>query len=29
MARTQTHEPETPMTRQEFLAWVKQQPAGR
>jgi Uma2 family endonuclease len=29
MARTQTHEPETPMTRLEFLAWVKQQPAGR
>jgi Uma2 family endonuclease len=29
MARVQTHEPETPMTRQEFLAWVKQQPSGR
>jgi Uma2 family endonuclease len=29
MARTQIHEPETPMTRAEFLAWVKQQPAGR
>ncbi len=29
MARVQTHEPETPMTRQEFLAWVDQQPSGR
>ena len=29
MARAQTHEPETPMTRQEFLAWVKRQPSGR
>ncbi len=29
MARTQTHEPETPMTREEFLAWVGQQPSGR
>ncbi len=29
MARAQTHEPETPMTREEFLAWVDQQPAGR
>ena len=28
-ARAQTHEPETPMTREEFLAWVEQQPAGR
>jgi Uma2 family endonuclease len=29
MARAQTHEPETPMTRAEFLAWVEQQPSGR
>jgi Uma2 family endonuclease len=29
MARIQTHEPETPMTREEFLAWVDQQPTGR
>jgi Uma2 family endonuclease len=29
MARAQTHEPETPMTREEFLAWVRQQPSGR
>jgi len=29
MARAQTHEPETPMTREEFLAWVEQQPSGR
>lgn len=29
MARAQTHEPETPMSREEFLAWVEQQPAGR
>jgi Uma2 family endonuclease len=29
MARAQTHEPETPMTRDEFLAWVEQQPSGR
>jgi Uma2 family endonuclease len=29
MARAQTHEPETPMTREEFLAWVKRQPSGR
>jgi Uma2 family endonuclease len=29
MADAQTHEPETPMTRQEFLAWVEQQPSGR
>jgi Uma2 family endonuclease len=27
--RVQTHEPETPMTREEFLAWTNQQPAGR
>lgn len=29
MARAQTHEPETPMTREEFLAWAAQQPSGR
>jgi Uma2 family endonuclease len=29
MARAQTYEPETPMTRDEFLAWVEQQPSGR
>jgi Uma2 family endonuclease len=29
MARAQIHEPETPMTRDEFLAWVDQQPSGR
>ena len=29
MARAQIYEPETPMTRQEFLAWVDQQPSGR
>lgn len=29
MARARTHEPETPMTREEFLAWVDQQPSGR
>jgi len=29
MAGAQTHEPETPMTRDEFLAWVEQQPSGR
>jgi Uma2 family endonuclease len=29
MARAQTHEPETPLTREEFLAWLDQQPAGR
>jgi Uma2 family endonuclease len=29
MARAQTHEPEAAMTRQEFLAWVEQQPTGR
>ena len=29
MARAQTHEPETPMSREEFLAWVNQQPSGR
>lgn len=29
MARGQIYEPETPMTRDEFLDWVKQQPTGR
>ena len=29
MARAQTHEPEATMTREEFLAWVDQQPTGR
>jgi Uma2 family endonuclease len=29
MARARTHEPETPMTREEFLAWAEQQPSGR
>ncbi len=29
MACAQTHEPETPMTRQEFQAWVDQQASGR
>jgi Uma2 family endonuclease len=29
MARAQTYEPETPMTREEFQAWVEQQPSGR
>jgi Uma2 family endonuclease len=29
MARAQTHEPETSMTREEFVAWVEQQPSGR
>ncbi|HEX4173069.1 MAG TPA: Uma2 family endonuclease [Acetobacteraceae bacterium] len=29
MARAQTHEPDIPMTREEFLAWVAQQPSGR
>jgi Uma2 family endonuclease len=29
MARAETHEPETPMTREEFLAWTDQQPSGR
>ena len=29
MARAQTHEPETPMSREEFLSWVDQQPSGR
>ena len=29
MPRVQIHEPETPMTRNEYLAWVAQQPSGR
>lgn len=29
MARAPTHEPEAPMTWEEFLAWVDQQPSGR
>jgi Uma2 family endonuclease len=29
MARARTHEPEIPMTREEFLAWLDQQPIGR
>jgi Uma2 family endonuclease len=29
MARAETHEPETPMSRAEFLAWIAQQPSGR
>ena len=29
MARAEAHEPETAMTREQFLAWVDQQPAGR
>jgi Uma2 family endonuclease len=29
MARARTHEPGTPMTREEFLAWADQQPLGR
>src|SRR5580693_5755199 len=29
MSGAQTHEPETPMTRDEFQAWVDQQPSGR
>lgn len=29
MARAQTYEPEAPMTRDEFLAWMEQQPSGR
>lgn len=29
MAHARTHEPEAAMTREEFLAWVDQQPAGR
>jgi Uma2 family endonuclease len=29
MARAQTYEPETPMSRDEFLTWVTGQPSGR
>src|SRR6478752_4030096 len=29
MSYAQTHEPEGAMTREEFLAWVDQQPTGR
>ncbi len=29
MARAETHEPEAPMTREEFLAWEGQRPSGR
>lgn len=29
MAHAQIYEPETPMTREEFLSWVHQQPSGR
>src|SRR3954451_16231743 len=29
MARARIYEPETPMTRDAFLAWVAQQPSGR
>jgi Uma2 family endonuclease len=29
MARARTYEPETTMTREEFLAWVNRQPIGR
>jgi Uma2 family endonuclease len=29
MARAQTYEPESPMAREEFQAWVDQQPSGR
>ena len=29
MARAQSYEPETPMSRDDFLAWVKKQPSGR
>ena len=29
MTRAQIHEPEAPMTREEFQSWVEQQPAGR
>ena len=29
MSRAETHEPETPMTREEFQAWSDQQPSGR
>jgi Uma2 family endonuclease len=29
MSHAQTHEPDAAMTRQEYLAWVEQQPTGR
>lgn len=29
MAHAQIYEPDTPMTREEFLAWVDQRPSGR
>jgi Uma2 family endonuclease len=29
MAHARTHEPETALTREEFLAWVRRQPCGR
>jgi Uma2 family endonuclease len=29
MARSRIHEPATPMTRDEFLVWVAEQPCGR
>ena len=29
MSGARTHEPDTPITREEFLAWVDQQPSGR
>ncbi len=29
MARARSYEPENPITREEFLAWVEQQPSGR
>ncbi len=29
MAHARPHEPETPMSRTEFLAWINQQPSGR
>jgi Uma2 family endonuclease len=29
MSRAEIHEPETPMTREEFQVWADQQPTGR
>ena len=29
MAQARTYEPETAMTREEFIAWVDRQPIGR
>ena len=29
MSRAETHEPEAPMTREEFIAWSEQQSSGR